>query len=213
MFMGALANIRNEYRLNVLSENNILKNPILQASAWLEEALKLSIPEPTAMNLATVSLNNRPSSRIVLLKGITENGFIFYSNYQSKKGIELENNPFASLTIFWKELERQIRIEGKVEKTSSKESDLYFNSRPIGSKIGAIVSPQSKKITSREELEDKQKILENAPESQISRPENWGGYILIPDYIEFWQGRTNRLHDRLAFQLEGTKWEISRLAP
>jgi pyridoxamine 5'-phosphate oxidase len=211
--MGILANIRNDYSQNILSENNVLKNPIDQTSKWLEEALHHKITEPTAMNLATVSVSGRPSSRIVLLKEINADGFVFFTNYESKKGEELAKNPFAAISLFWKELERQVRIEGKVQKITAAESDLYYNSRPLGSRIGAIVSPQSKQISDRSVLEAKAKAMENLPENEIKRPENWGGYILIPDYMEFWQGRTNRLHDRLAFTLENNKWIINRLAP
>lgn len=211
--MGMLANIRNEYNLNNLSEKDILKDPILQAKQWLEEAIRLNISEPTAMNLATVSVNGRPSARIVLLKEITADGFVFFTNYQSKKGSELSQNPYAALTLFWKELERQVRIEGKIEKIPVAESDAYYYSRPLGSRIGAIVSPQSQIIADRSILEEKVKQLENLPETEIKRPEYWGGYKLKPDYIEFWQGRTNRLHDRLAFSLESSGWKLNRLAP
>jgi pyridoxamine 5'-phosphate oxidase len=211
--MGILANIRNDYKLAVLSADNVLKDPIEQTSKWLNEAIDLKISEPTAVNLSTVSANGRPSSRIVLLKEITSEGFIFFTNYDSKKGKELNSNPYAAITIFWKELERQIRIEGKVTKISGADSDLYYYSRPLGSRIGAIVSPQSQVINDRSEIEEKAKQLEKLPENKITRPLNWGGYIVMPDYIEFWQGRTNRLHDRLAFALENNEWKQSRLAP
>ncbi len=211
--MGILANIRNDYHLNILSEKEVLKNPIEQANKWLEEALHHKISEPTAMNLATVSSNGRPSSRIVLLKEIAPDGFVFFSNYDSKKGRELAANPYAALTLFWKELERQIRIEGKIQKITATESDAYYYSRPLGSRIGAIVSPQSQIISDRTELEEKAKSLEKKAEQEIKRPENWGGYKLVPDYIEFWQGRSNRLHDRLAFALDNDNWILNRLAP
>jgi pyridoxamine 5'-phosphate oxidase len=211
--MGILANIRNDYNLQSLSEEAVLKNPIQQASKWLEEAIHYKIYEPTAMTLSTVSSNGRPSSRIVLLKEISATGFIFYTNYDSKKGKELAVNPYAALTLFWKELERQVRVEGKVQKIKASESDEYYYSRPLGSRIGAIVSPQSEVIKDRSLLDEKAKAMENLPEKEIKRPENWGGYILIPDFIEFWQGRTNRLHDRLAFSLENKEWKMNRLAP
>jgi pyridoxamine 5'-phosphate oxidase len=211
--MGILANIRNDYQLNILSEKDVLKNPIEQTNKWLEEALHHKITEPTAMNLSTVSANGRPSSRIVLLKEIASDGFVFFTNYDSKKGHELANNPYAAITLFWKELERQIRIEGKIQKITAAESDHYFYSRPLGSRIGAIVSPQSQVIADRAELETQAKILEDYSEDLLRRPENWGGYKLLPDYIEFWQGRSNRLHDRLAFCLENNNWSLKRLAP
>jgi pyridoxamine 5'-phosphate oxidase len=211
--MGVLANIRNDYNLNILSEKDVLKDPILQVQQWLEDAIRLNISEPTAMNLSTVSIHGRPSSRIVLLKEIVPDGFVFFTNYLSKKGTEISQNPYAALTLFWKELERQVRIEGKIEKISATESDQYYYSRPVGSRIGAIVSPQSQIISDRAILEEKVKQLESLPEQEIKRPEFWGGYKLKPDYIEFWQGRTNRLHDRLAFSLEASGWVLNRLAP
>ncbi|HSZ25664.1 MAG TPA: pyridoxamine 5'-phosphate oxidase [Cytophagaceae bacterium] len=211
--MGVLANIRNDYNLSILSEEDVLRNPIEQSSKWLEEAIAHKITEPTAMNLSTVSQNGRPSSRIVLLKEIASDGFVFFTNYSSKKGQELFANPLAAITIFWKELERQIRIEGKIEKIPPQESDLYYYSRPLGSRIGAIVSPQSQVISDRSILENKVKLLEQKPEKEIIRPENWGGYKLIPDYIEFWQGRKNRLHDRLVFTWKENSWTLERLAP
>ncbi|HVD99563.1 MAG TPA: pyridoxamine 5'-phosphate oxidase [Cytophagaceae bacterium] len=211
--MGVLANIRNDYHQNVLSEQDVLKDPIQQTKKWLQEAIEQNTQEPTAMNLSTVSAHGRPSSRIVLLKEITPDGFVFFTNYFSKKGSEIAVNPYAAMTLFWKEMERQVRIEGKIEKISAAESDQYYYSRPLGSRIGAIVSPQSQVIADRAILEEKVKELEQLPEQEIKRPENWGGYKLIPDYIEFWQGRTNRLHDRLAFTLENGNWKLERLAP
>ncbi len=211
--MGILANIRNDYKLQTLSEKDVLKNPIAQVSKWLEEAIHLKIYEPTAVNLATVSSLGRPSSRVVLLKEITEEGFVFFTNYNSRKGKELATNPYAAMNLFWKELERQVQVEGKIQKISTEESDKYYYSRPLGSRIGAIISPQSEVIKDRSELEDKVKEFEKLSEKEIKRPENWGGYILIPDRIEFWQGRTNRLHDRLVFILENKEWKLSRLAP
>lgn len=211
--MGILANIRKDYNLNSLNETDVLKNPIEQTRVWLDEAIGHQALEPTAMTLSTVGSTGRPSSRIVLLKEIAANGFVFFTNYHSKKGHEINKNPFAALNLFWKELERQVRIEGKIEKIPAAESDLYYYSRPLGSRIGAIVSPQSSIIENRSVLEDEVKKLEKLPENEIKRPENWGGYILIPDYIEFWQGRSSRLHDRLAFTLENSVWILNRLAP
>jgi pyridoxamine 5'-phosphate oxidase len=211
--MGILANIRNDYNLQTLSEKDILKNPFQQAQQWLSEAIHHKIDEPTAMNIATVSPEGRPSSRIVLLKEINDRGFVFFTNYLSKKGKQLAQNPYAAATLFWKELERQIRIEGRIEKISAEESDQYYYSRPLGSRIGAIASPQSQIIENRETLEQKVAELEKLPESEIKRPENWGGYLLLPEYIEFWQGRSSRLHDRLVFTFENNSWKLNRLAP
>jgi pyridoxamine 5'-phosphate oxidase len=211
--MGILANIRNDYNLQTLSEKDILQNPFQQAQQWLSEAIHHKIDEPTAMNIATVSPEGRPSSRIVLLKEINDRGFVFFTNYLSKKGKQLAQNPYAAATLFWKELERQIRIEGRIEKISAEESDQYYYSRPLGSRIGAIASPQSQIIENRETLEQKVAELEKLPESEIKRPENWGGYLLLPEYIEFWQGRSSRLHDRLVFTFENNSWTLNRLAP
>ncbi len=211
--MGILANIRKDYNRSTLSEKDLDQDPVKQARLWLEEAIQNEVLEPTAMTLATVAANGRPSSRIVLLKEIINGGFIFFTNYHSKKGNELESNPYAALNLFWKELERQIRIEGRVEKISPAESDSYYYSRPLGSRIGAIASPQSSIIKTYAELEEKVKTIEQLPEEEIKRPEHWGGYKLTPDYIEFWQGRQNRLHDRLCFKLENGHWSLNRLAP
>lgn len=211
--MGVLANIRNDYNLGSLDERDVQKNPITQTSLWLEEAIKFNIHEPTAIHLSTVSESGRPSSRIVLLKEITKEGFVFFTNYESKKGKELSKNPYVALVLFWKELERQVRIEGITEKISTQSSDDYFNSRPLGSRIGAIASPQSTIIKDRTLLEKKVNELEGSPLETIKRPEYWGGYLVKPTYIEFWQGRKSRLHDRLAFTLEQGQWTINRLAP
>lgn len=211
--MGILANIRKDYNLNILTEQDVLKDPVEQTRHWLDEAIRHQVLEPTAMTLSTVGANSRPSSRIVLLKEITAAGFVFFTNYNSKKGRDINANPFAALNLFWKELERQVRIEGRIEKITPAESDEYYYSRPLGSRIGAIVSPQSSVIENRTVLEDEVKKLEKLPENEIKRPENWGGYILVPDYIEFWQGRSSRLHDRLAFTLEDSVWKLNRLAP
>jgi pyridoxamine 5'-phosphate oxidase len=189
-------------------------NPLEQFKAWFKEAIHSEIIEPNAMHLATVKKNNRPTGRVVLLKDV-DKGFVFYTNYESNKGRELEENPFASLTFFWPELERQVRIEGTVEKTSAKESDDYFLSRPYESQIGAWSSPQSKAIPDRKFLEQKKEEIENKfKDEDLFRPSHWGGYRVTPYEIEFWQGRPARLHDRISYHLdEGGNWILTRLAP
>jgi pyridoxamine 5'-phosphate oxidase len=209
-----LAEIRNEYKYQQLTENNVNHNPFFQLKSWLDEAIASQVYEPTAMSLATVSMDNKPSSRIVLLKEFSEKGLVFFTNYESKKGKELLQNPFAAILFFWPELERQVRVEGKVEKISDEESDIYFKSRPRGSQLGALCSPQSKVIESRKLLEQKKSALEEKYKNiEIPRPAEWGGYILIADIFEFWQGRESRLHDRLQFKMSNGEWMIERLAP
>lgn len=210
-----VSDIRSDYKKHKLDEKHVLNNPIKQFKKWFEEALASIVMEPTAMNLATVSKNNTPASRIVLLKDIEKEGFVFYTNYQSNKGKELEDNPQAALTFFWPELERQVRIQGVVEKVSKEKSETYFKSRPRASQIGAWASPQSAVIADRKILEDREKQLNERfdKDEQLPKPEQWGGYMVKPLSIEFWQGRPSRLHDRLIYTLEGENWKISRLAP
>ncbi|MEP2772013.1 MAG: pyridoxamine 5'-phosphate oxidase [Fulvivirga sp.] len=210
-----ISDIRSDYKKHKLDEKHVLNNPIKQFEKWFEEALVSAVIEPTAMNLATVSKNNTPASRIVLLKDIASDGFVFYTNYQSNKGKELEENPQAALTFFWPELERQVRIQGVVEKVSKEKSEAYFKSRPRESQIGAWASPQSAVIADRKILEDREKQLSDrfADNEDLPKPEQWGGYLLKPLAMEFWQGRPSRLHDRLIYTLEGNNWKISRLAP
>jgi len=213
--MDHIAAIRKEYKLESLHEHEVDPDPFRQFEKWWQELIKSNIDEVNAMTLATADKNARPSARIVLLKGFTPEGFLFFTNYESHKGEELKENPQACLVFFWKELERQVRVEGLIEKISAEESDEYFNSRPAGSKIGAWASPQSKVIASREVLEEKVRLIENKfMNTTIDRPGHWGGYILKPILIEFWQGRPSRLHDRIQYtKLENNSWKIERLAP
>jgi pyridoxamine 5'-phosphate oxidase len=211
----SLADIRKEYSLKELDLESVVPDPHEQFHIWLQEAIASSVMEVNAMNLSTVSAAGRPDGRIVLLKGLENGKFIFFTNYASKKGEELMANPFAHLTFFWPELERQVRISGSCSKCSPEVSDAYYESRPIGSRIGAVASPQSKVISSRKVLEERVKeIIVTLGGNQPKRPDSWGGYEVKADSIEFWQGRPSRLHDRILYTLtEGAKWKIDRLAP
>lgn len=209
-----IAAIRKEYSLQTLDKEEVDINPFGQFSAWWSEAIKSNIDEVNAMTLATSDLSGKPSARIVLLKGFTEEGFIFFTNYNSHKSAELAINPQAALVFFWKELERQIRIEGVVSKTSIAENEQYFSSRPIGSRIGAWASPQSSFVENRSELETRvTEMQDRFAQAEINCPPFWGGFIIKPTLFEFWQGRQNRLHDRIQYNLENNIWEIARLAP
>ena len=210
-----IESLREDYRNNQLDIADVADHPIQQFRHWFAVALNAGLPEPNAMTLATVADNGRPSARIVLLKSVEDDGFVFYTNYDSQKGKELAQNPYASLVFSWLELQRQVRIDGKVEKVSQEDSLRYFTSRPKGSQIGAWVSPQSKVIADRSVLEKETARLEEKYKDVdvLPLPPNWGGYLLVPDKVEFWQGRTNRLHDRLVYQLQDDKWGINRLAP
>jgi len=213
--MHNLADLRKEYSKASLDTSDVFNNPMDQFNKWFDEALKAEVLEPNAMSLATVRNDGRPTCRIVLLKGIEDGHFLFYTNYQSNKGKELENNPVCALTFFWPELERQIRIEGTVTRVDEKRSEEYFQSRPLGSQIGAWASPQSTVIESRTILEERAKQIEKRFEGKkvLPKPHQWGGFQVQPVMIEFWQGRSNRLHDRLEYiKVEG-KWTIYRLAP
>ena len=210
-----IQDLRKDYTADTLLEKAIQGDPIEQFKAWFDQALQADVPEPNAMTLATADRNGKPSARIVLLKGIGQDGFVFYTNYQSHKGKELEENPQAALVFHWHQLQRQIRIEGRVQMISEEASTTYFQSRPKGSQIGAWASPQSQAIKSRELLEGNVQRLEEKYKDveQLPRPLHWGGYRVIPDKIEFWQGRSSRLHDRIQYVKEGMKWKVSRLAP
>ncbi len=209
-----LSSIREEYSLRTLDESDISPDPIEQFKTWMSEAVESKVNEPNAMALGTVTENSRPCVRIVLLKGLIDGQFRFFTNYSSNKGKQMDSNPNVSLTFFWPELERQVRIEGIVSKISSEDSNAYFSSRPIGSQIGAWASPQSELIKSRKVIEEQEKsISKKYEDSKIPRPSFWGGYNVTPDMIEFWQGRKSRLHDRLLFRKEENIWKVSRLAP
>ena len=211
----SLAGIRQEYTKGGLRESELPDNPLLLFDRWLQEAIDAKVNEPTAVIVGTVSADGRPSTRTVLLKGLSDGKFIFYTNYDSRKGRQLAHNPFISLSFVWHELERQVHIEGRATKVSPKESDEYFRQRPYKSRIGARISPQSQPIASRMQLI--RTFVKEAARwigKEVERPENWGGYAVTPTRMEFWQGRPNRLHDRFLYTLESKgNWEISRLAP
>ncbi|MGF7130893.1 pyridoxamine 5'-phosphate oxidase [Paraburkholderia sp. EB58] len=213
--MTSLAELRKNYSLGSLDVADVDRNPFRQFDAWFAQAVDAKLPEPNTMTLATVDSRGRPSARIVLIKGVDERGFMFFTNYESRKGRELADNPHASLLFYWIELERQVRIEGTVVKASAAESDQYYESRPLGSRIGAWASEQSQVIESRAVLEAREKEISAKYGEHPPRPPHWGGYRLIPEAIEFWQGRPSRLHDRLLYTraVEGGDWQIARLSP
>lgn len=213
--MNSIADLRKEYSSESLLEKDITENPLEQFEKWWTQAVNSQIDEANAMTLATASSDGMPSARIVLLKGFDTNGFVFFTNYKSFKGMQLDENPKACLVFFWKELERQVRITGLVKKTSEKESDQYFLSRPKGSQVGAWTSPQSQVIENRYWLDKKYlELAEQMKGKELTRPEHWGGYIVRPVIIEFWQGRPSRLHDRIQYSLdEDGSWKVERLAP
>jgi pyridoxamine 5'-phosphate oxidase len=213
--MRSIAQIRKEYMMQSLDESDLSADPVEQFARWWDNAVESSIDEMNAMTLATSDANGNPSARVVLLKGFDSKGFVFYTNYESRKGSELDQNPRACLVFYWKELERQVRIEGKVSRIDPADSDAYFHSRPEGSRLGAWASPQSKVISGRQELD----LLQHRAEErfagrEIPRPSHWGGYLVSPHLVEFWQGRPSRLHDRIVYQLmEKGGWKKERLAP
>jgi len=210
-----VANLRRDYRASFLEESEARDNPFDQFEQWWQEVLKADLPEPNGMTLATVSKEGRPSARIVLLKGFDYRGFSFFTNYNSRKGQELAENPYGTLVFWWEPLERQVRIEGTVERLSKEESNAYYESRPKGSRLGAWASPQSQVIESRQILEENQKALEQqyGGIDNVPRPSHWGGFRLVPDRMEFWQGRSSRLHDRLCYLKTEEGWSRVRLAP
>jgi pyridoxamine 5'-phosphate oxidase len=206
--------MRREYTREALTEADVDADPVVQFGRWFEQAEQAGLLEPTAMTLATATPDGRPSARMVLLRGFDERGFCFYTNYESRKGVELAANPRAALVFWWGELERQVRIEGPVAPTSRAESEAYFHSRPSGSQLSAAASPQSRVIQDRAVLERRvAELATGSADGQVPLPDFWGGYRLTHEVVEFWQGRPNRLHDRLRYRRAGDGWKIERLAP
>jgi len=211
----SLSDLRREYALAGLKESDLDSNPFRQFDKWFQQALAAGLPEPNAMTLATATLDGKPSARVVLLKGFDEQGFVFFTNYESQKGRELAANPQAALVCYWTELERQVRIVGQVSRVSAEESEAYFQSRPLGSQLGAWASQQSEVVGGRKILEDRlERLTQEYQTKLVPLPPYWGGYRVAPETIEFWQGRPNRLHDRLRYTLQsGNQWLIERLSP
>jgi pyridoxamine 5'-phosphate oxidase len=210
----SIADLRREYARARLDEKDVSHDPIIEFARWFAEAQEAQLSEPNAMTLATSTLRGSPSARIVLLKGFDQRGFVFFTDYRSRKGAELEANPRAALVFFWRELERQVRVTGTVEPTSKQDSEAYFQSRPLGSQLGAWVSHQSRVIPGRSQLEnDLREVEQRFAEGKIPLPPHWGGYRVRPDEIEFWQGRESRLHDRIRYMRDGDRWRIERLSP
>lgn len=209
-----ISDLRRDFTLKTLDAEDVLSDPIQQFEIWFKESVDAQALEPNAMNLATVGLDMQPSSRVVLLKQVRREGFVFFTNYDSRKAKQMDENPNCALSFIWNELERQVRIEGRVERILPEESDSYFERRPIGSKLGAWSSPQSAIIPNREYLENLVLDFElKFADVEIKRPDNWGGYLVRPILIEFWQGRKSRLHDRIQYTYVDNCWKINRLAP
>ena len=209
-----IAALRRDYALASLTETDVDADPIRQFERWFADAVSARVPEPNAMTLSTATRDGVPAGRIVLLKGVDANGFVFYTDYRSRKGVELGENPLAALTFLWKEIERQVRITGSVSRVNTQESEAYFRTRPSGSRLGAWASRQSSVIANREELEAQlQQITLRFPNGDVPLPPHWGGFRVMPDEIEFWQGRPDRLHDRLLYRRGDGGWGISRLSP
>lgn len=212
--MTQLADLRRQFVLGALSETDVANDPIAQFQRWFDEAVVAKMPDPNAMTLATVNAEGQPSARIVLLKGVDASGFTFFTNYESRKGGDLLHNPRAALLFHWVQLERQVRIEGEVHKVDDAESDAYFLSRPLGSRLGAWASEQSREVAGREVLEAREADFRARFGDDPPRPPHWGGYRLVPHWIEFWQGRASRLHDRIGFRRQDDgSWNIVRLSP
>lgn len=212
--MNQFASLREEFTKGSLKRDDLMPNPLDQFGIWMQQAIESRCLHPNAVSLGTVSEDGMPNVRIVLLKDFGDEGFVFYTNYDSQKGQELTHNPMACLNFFWGELERQVRINGRIIKTSSKDSDLYFQSRPRLSQLGAMASPQSNVLNNENVLEETyRELLIQFGDKPIMRPNHWGGYVLIPDKMEFWQGRANRLHDRFRYSKKDQKWKIERIAP
>lgn len=208
-----IADMRQEYMLAGFDESEAARDPFQQFGTWFQDAVSSGLPMPNAMSLATADASGRPTARAVLLKGFDQDGFVFFTNYQSRKGRELATNPLASLLFTWEELERQVRIDGRAEKVPDSESDEYFATRPLGSQISAWASPQSEVVTNRATIEARCAEAQQRFGAQVPRPPHWGGFRVIPNAIEFWQGRASRLHDRILYRLESGTWKIERLAP
>ncbi|QIN79866.1 pyridoxamine 5'-phosphate oxidase [Rubrobacter marinus] len=212
--MTDLRSLRKEYTRAGLREGDLAPDPMEQFRRWFDDALAASLHEPNAMTVATATPDGRPSARVVLLKGFDERGFVFYTNYEGRKGRELEANPSCALVFYWGELERQVRVEGRASRVPGEESDAYYESRPLGSRLGAWASAQSREVGERATLEERLRELEGEYEGrEVTRPPFWGGYRVEPEVVEFWQGRENRLHDRLAYRRASGGWEVVRLQP